>query len=70
MDLEAFDVLTADIDDEIDVGAEMAGRLEMGDGLDETIIDAQRGLDEVFAIPGDRGGDDLALGGFEFVDLL
>ena len=53
-DFEALDVLTANVDDEINIRAEMARRAEVRDRLDQTEIHAERILDERFAVAGDR----------------
>ena len=53
---EALDVLTADVDDEVDVRLEVLGRLEVRHGLDQTEIHAECVENERLAVAGDRGG--------------
>ena len=58
LDSEAFDVLPADIHHEIDVGGEILGSSIMGDRLNEAIVDAKGGADQVLAIADDAAGND------------
>ena len=50
LDFEAFDVLTADVDDEVNVGAEIRRRLEVGNSLNDTVVNGETCLDEVLAV--------------------
>ena len=68
-DLEAFDVLSADVDDEIDVRAEMARRAEVRDRLDQTEVHAEGVLDERLAVAGDRAGYDMYAVAAQLVEL-
>ena len=68
-DFEAFDVLTADVDDEINIRAEMACRAEVRDRLDQTEIHAECVLNQCFAVAGDRRGNNMYAVAAEFVQL-
>ena len=58
VDLEAFDVLAADVDDEIDVGHEGLRGGEVRHGFHQAEVHAERAADEVFAVAGDRARAD------------
>ena len=60
-DLEALDVLTADVDDEIDLRVKRARRVEVRHRLYDAVIDGKRVFDDVFAVAGRRAGADLRL---------
>ena len=51
-DPHALHVLTADIDDEINVGAEELSGLEVSHCLDLTYIDAQSRLNDILTVTG------------------
>ena len=68
-DFEALDVLTANVDDEINIRAEMARRAEVRDRLDQTEIHAEGILDERFAVAGDRRGHDMYAVAAQLVQL-
>ena len=61
--------MTADVDDEIDVGVKMTCRAEMRDRLDQTEIHAEGVLDERFAVARDGGGDDMYAVAAQLVEL-
>ena len=69
-DLEALDVLTADVDDEVNVGAEVSCGLEMGHCLNDTVVDGEAGLDQVLAVAGNCRAPDVHLGAKLCVDPL
>ena len=52
--LKAFDVLTADVDDEIRLGIEMERRFEMRHRFHDAEIRFHRGFDEIVAVPRHR----------------
>ena len=58
VNLEAFDILPADVDDEIDVGHERARGGEVRHGFDQTEIHAERAADQILAVAGDRARAD------------
>ena len=64
MDLKAFDVLSADIDNKIDVGEKRTGGFEMGHCFNQTEIHAKRVPDQILAVTGDRAGEDIPGGIF------
>ena len=69
-DLEALHVLPADVDDEVHVGGEVTGGVEMGHCFDQAQVTGEGVLDEVLAVAGDGGpaeGDAVAALG---VDLF
>ena len=57
-DLEALHVLPADVDDEVHVGGEVAGGVEMGHRFDQAQVTGEGVLDEVLAVAGDGGPAD------------
>ena len=58
-DLKALDVLSADVDDEINVRAEVTRRAEVRNRFDQTEIHTEGVLDERFAVARDRRGHDM-----------
>ena len=48
--LEAFYVLTADVDDEVYLGAEVSGSLEVSDCFNDAVVDRETCLYEVLAV--------------------
>ncbi len=62
-DLQELHVLTADVDDAGDAGADLGSGAEVGHRLDLALVGVQRGLDQLFAVAGDaRAADEGALG--------
>ena len=59
MNFKAFDILTADVDDEIDVRHIFAAGGEMRHRLHDAGIDAEGAADQIFAITGDAAGHDF-----------
>ncbi|CDC61571.1 unknown [Clostridium sp. CAG:448] len=57
-DAEAFDVLTADVDDEIHIGTEFFRRREMRNRLHHTAVHMEGGADDVLSVAGHGGGYD------------
>ncbi len=71
--LKAFDILSADIHDEIDIGTEIRCGLEMRDCFDDAEINAETGADEVLAVAGDSRCADMQIGihfGIDLFELL
>ena len=58
-DLEALDVLAADVDDKVDIRAEVARRAEVGDRFDQAEVHAEGMLDERLAVARDRARHDM-----------
>ena len=72
-DLEALDVLPADIEDKIDVGAKMLCRRVMRQRLDQPRVGMERMPDEILAVAGDgtaRNRDAVAAGTADGKQLL
>ena len=61
MNLEAFHVLPADVEDEIHVRLQMLGGIKMGHGFHEAIIKAEGMTNQILAITRDRTGQKLAM---------
>ena len=61
LDLEALDVLSADVDDEIHLRTEERSRLEVCHRFDNAEVHAQSGTDQVFSIAGDGTAADLTV---------
>ena len=59
MNFKAFDILTADVDDEIDVRHIFAAGGEMRHRFHDAGIDAEGAADQIFAITGDAAGHDF-----------
>ena len=57
MYLEAFDILTADVDDEVDFGEKVLCGEEVRHSLDESAVDRERVLDYLLAVAGDGRRD-------------
>ena len=53
VDAEAFDILSADVNDEIDVGTEFLRRGIMRDRFDNAAVDAEGFFDDILAVAGD-----------------
>ena len=68
-DLEAFDVLPADVDDEVNVRAEMARRAEVRDRLDQAEVHTEGVLDERLAVAGDCAGYDMYAVAAQLIEL-
>ena len=64
MDLEAFYVLSSDIDDEFDFRHEMFRCGEVCHRFDQSLIDAECSPDNIFSIPGHRTSTDTDIGVF------
>ena len=62
MNLEALDILTADVDNELDVGHKVLGGCKMSHSLDNSVIYGERVLDDVLAVACDRRGSNLDVG--------
>ena len=58
LDLEAFDVLPSDVDDEIHIRTEVGCRPVVGDGLHDAEIHAQPVLHQLFTVAGNGGCQD------------
>jgi len=70
LDAQAFHVLAADIEDELDVREHLAGTAQMGDRLDFAGVDLQRLQEKALAIAGNRGVPDGDAFGQVGVELL
>ncbi len=57
-DLDAFHVLSADIQHAVDVRIEKGGGIVMGDGLHLSLIEHQGGFDQRLAVSRGTGADD------------
>jgi len=57
--LEALDVLTADINDKVNIGAEVGGSLIVGNSLYQTVVNADARLDKVLAVACNSGGNNV-----------
>ena len=55
--LEALDVLAADVEDKLDLRVKVLGGLEVGDGLDDAVVQMESVLDQFLAV---AGGDGIA----------
>lgn len=61
-DAAALHILTADVEEKIDVRAKMGSSLIVGDRFDFTEVEVQRFFEQGFAVPGNAGfGDEGAL---------
>ena len=60
-DLEALDVLAADVDDEVHLRTEERCRLEVRHGFHNAEVHAQSGTDEILAVAGDGAAADGAV---------
>ena len=69
MYLEALDVLTADIDDKLNVGHKILCRREVRDGLYDAVIHVEGVADNVLAVARDRRRSYVE-SGIDLVDLL
>ena len=69
-DLHALHVLTADVDDEIHIRAEILRGLEVSHRLDLAEIDTQRGADDVLAVTGHAAVRDIGLRRHLLIELL
>ena len=69
LDLEAFDILPADIDHEIDFRGEEFGGFVVGNGLHEPVIDEEGRTNEVFAIADDAARDQIDRRGHLLIQL-
>ena len=58
-DLEALDVLAADVQDEVHLGAEVLGGGVVGDGLHHALVHAEGRLDQLLPVAGDGAAPDL-----------
>ena len=59
--LEALYVLSADVDDEVNIGAEVGCRLEVRDGLNDAEVNGESRFYEVLAVACDRRAPDVYL---------
>ena len=69
-DLHALHILTADIDDEINIRAEVLRGLEVRHGLDLSEINAERGTDDIFAVTGNTAVRDICFRRHLLIELL
>ena len=65
--LHAFDILAADVEDEIDVGDELLRRADMAYRLDLARVERERAGEVVLAVAGDRGVGDRDGGGARMI---
>ena len=69
-DLEALDVLPADVENEIHLRAEVLGGGVVGDGLHHALVHAESGADELLAVAGNGAAPDGDPAGAEAVDVF
>ncbi len=55
LDLNAFHVLSADIQDTVDTGLKESGGIVVGNGLNFAVVQHKGGLHELFAVSGGAG---------------
>ena len=70
LDLDAFHILAADVQDAVHIRLEKCGRVVVGDGLHLAFVQHERGLDERLAVAGGAGVYDLHVLRELFVDLF
>ena len=70
LDLDAFHILAADVQDAVHIRLEKCGRIVVGDGLYLAFVQHERGFDERLAVAGGAGVYDLHIPRELFVDLF
>ena len=69
MDFKALDVLSADVDDKLNVGHKVLCGGEVSDGLNNAVVHVKGVFDDVLAVAGDRGRNNIDIGIYR-VDFL
>ena len=70
LDLDAFHILSADIQNAVHLRVKEGGRIVVCDGFHLTLVQKERGLDQRLAVAGGTGVGDMSVLGKPGIDLL
>ena len=70
LDLDAFHILSADIQNAVHLRVKEGGRIVVCDGFHLTLVQKERGLDQRLAVAGGTGVGDMSVIGKPGIDLL